>query len=99
VTAPRCQCPTCGQVVTAPWGARDLSALQLRLVQSLIGQRRLTVHQLTDALWGSDPEGGPLYPAVTIHLTKEEVNRRMPAARVEVLGRGRGAIYSLRDFR
>lgn len=88
------RCPCCGQWL---W---QLSGLEARLYQTLSNGKSFSCRQLIDLLYGDREDGGPLYPYIVIHLTKQRLNRKIKKMGLQIICTAKGpkSLYRLDNF-
>lgn len=96
-------CPCCGhEIDSVPidgLAELPLTVTQRAYVEALvrIHPRPASFEYLVDALWGSDPNGGPAGARNTIDVHRVNINRKLRAVGWEIVT-GRGRTKALRQI-
>lgn len=75
-----------------------LAKLQLSILNTVRNAKAgITIHDLVDAVYADDPNGGPLHAINTVQGTIIQMNRRLTVSGVQIKATrlGRGALYKL----
>jgi hypothetical protein len=90
-------CPTCRRPLM-PHGLR-LSPTQRRILEIVQARGAVTPADLRDAVWSSDPSGGPENPkTLTAHVYVLNTKLRPHGIRVGA-GKGAGSVYTIQKAR
>jgi hypothetical protein len=74
------RCPFCGQQYSL-----DLTVLEAKIYFALLAMERLTSRQLIESCYGKRADGGPLYPHITLNLTKNKINRKIAKLKQKIV--------------
>jgi hypothetical protein len=93
-------CPHCGQTLPADYAVENLTTMQRAVFDRVrrAGKHGIEANALFDFLYGADPNGGPMFSTLAVHVSK--LNRKLaPIGKQVMAGRGyKPACYRVVDL-